>query len=137
MPPPAAVNGDLPRQTSFRLRPNEGGASMLARDIMSRRVITIHPSATIQEAARLLSDYNISGVPVVDAGGAMVGLLSEADLIAKSGDTVADIMSRRVISVDEETPVDEVAQVLTSHRFKRVPILREDRIVGIVSRADI
>lgn len=110
---------------------------MLARDIMSRRVITIHPSATIQEAARLLSDYNISGVPVLDAGGVMVGLLSEADLISKSGGTVADIMSRRVISAGEETPVDEVAQVLTSHHFKRVPIVREGRVVGVVSRADI
>ena len=110
---------------------------MLARDIMSRRVITIHPSATIQEAARLLSDYTISGVPVVDAGGVMVGLVSEADLIGKSGRTVADIMSRRVISVGEETPVEEVAQLLTSHHYKRVPILRESRVVGVVSRADI
>lgn len=110
---------------------------MLARDIMTRRVITIHPSATIQEAARLLSDYNISGVPVVDGGGEMVGLVSEADLIGKSGQTVADIMTRRVMSVCDDTPVDEVAQILTSHHYKRMPIVREGRLIGIVSRADI
>jgi predicted transcriptional regulator len=110
---------------------------MLARDIMTRRVITIHPYATLQEAARLLSERNISGVPVVDAAGAMVGLLTQADLISKSGSTVADIMSRRVISVGEDTPVDEIAQLLTSNRFKRVPVTRDGRVVGVVSRADI
>lgn len=110
---------------------------MLARDIMTRRIVTIHPYATIQEAARLLADYNISGVPVVDAGGAMVGLVTEADLIGKSGQTVADIMSRRVISVGADTPVDAIAQLLTSNHFKRVPIVEGKRVVGVVSRADI
>jgi len=110
---------------------------MLARDIMTRHVITIHPYATIQEVARLLSERNISGVPVVDAAGAMVGLITEADLISKSGSTVADIMSRRVISVGDETPVDEIAQLLTSNHYKRVPVMRGDRLVGVVSRADI
>jgi len=110
---------------------------MLARDIMTRNVITLHPSASLQEAARLLSDYNISGVPVVEGGGAVVGLLSEADLISKSGRIVADIMTRRVIGVEEETPVDEVAQILTSHHFKRVPVMSSGRVVGVVSRADI
>ncbi len=110
---------------------------MLARDIMTRRVTTIHPYASIQEAAQLLADHNISGVPVVDANGAMVGLVTEADLISKSGQTVADIMSRRVISVAEDTPVDEIAQLLTSNHYKRVPITRGSKVVGVVSRADI
>jgi CBS-domain-containing membrane protein len=110
---------------------------MLARDIMTSPVITIRPQARVHEAARLLSDHNISGVPVVDDSGAMVGLVTEADLIGKPGEAVGDIMSRRVTSVGEETPVDEIAQLLTSNHYKRVPIVRGERVVGVVSRADI
>ena len=110
---------------------------MRARDIMTHEVITIAPEATVQDAARLLSDYRISGAPVVDGERRMVGIMTEADIIGKEGNTVTEIMTKRVISVGEETLVDEVAQILTSNRFKRVPVLREGRLVGIVSRADI
>lgn len=110
---------------------------MLARDIMTHEVISIAPSASIREAARLLSDYNISGVPVIDARGAMVGIVTEADLISKEGESVREILTERVISVDERTPVDEIAQILTSNRIKRVPVMRGTRVVGIVSRANI
>jgi len=110
---------------------------MLARDIMTSRVVTIRPEARVHEAARLLTEHNISGVPVVDEAGAMVGLVTEADLIGKPGETVGDIMSRRVMSVVEGTPVDEIAQLLTSNHYKRVPIVRGDKVVGVVSRADI
>ncbi|MGH2485878.1 MAG: CBS domain-containing protein, partial [Ktedonobacterales bacterium] len=109
---------------------------MLARDIMTHEVIAIAPSATVQDVARLLSDYHISGVPVLDQQ-AMVGIVTEADIIGKEGERVADIMTARVVSVREDTPVDEVAQILTSNRFKRVPVLRGERVVGIVSRANI
>ena len=110
---------------------------MQAQDIMTPEVITIHPEATVREVARLLSDYSISGVPVVDATGHMVGIVTQADIIGKDGTTVAEIMTERVISVTEETPVDSVAVILTSNRFKRVPVVRGDHIVGIVSRANI
>lgn len=109
---------------------------MLARDIMTHEVIAIDPKASVQDVARLLSDYHISGVPVLDEQ-RMVGIVTEADIISKEGDTVADIMTPRVVTVREETPVDEVAQILTSNRFKRVPVLRGERVVGIVSRANI
>lgn len=110
---------------------------MHARDIMTHEVITISASATIQDIARLLSDYSISGVPVMDDERHMVGIVTQADLIGKEGETVADIMTSRVVSVSEQTPVDEVARVLASNRFKRVPVVRDERVVGIVSRADI
>ncbi len=110
---------------------------MLARDIMTHEVISISPTATIRDAARLLSDYSISGAPVVDREGRMVGIVTEADLISKEGETVSDIMTEKVVVVHEDTPVDRIAQILTSNRFKRVPVLREERLVGIVSRADI
>jgi len=110
---------------------------MLARDIMTPDVIAIGPDATVQEAARVLADYHISGMPVVDGDNAMVGIVTEADIIGKEGDHVSDIMTSRVISVTEQTGVDEIALILTGNRFKRVPVLRGDKIVGIVSRADI
>ncbi|MGE5333080.1 MAG: CBS domain-containing protein [Nitrososphaerota archaeon] len=110
---------------------------MLARDIMTRQIISTSPATEIQAVADLLTDYRISGVPVVDEEGEMVGLVTEADLIGKQGATAADIMTTRVTTVQENAPVDEVAQILTSKHFKRVPVMRDDRLVGIVSRADI
>jgi CBS domain-containing protein len=110
---------------------------MQARDIMTREVITITPEVSLQDAARVLADYSISGMPVVDGERQMVGIVTEADIIGKEGETVRDIMTRGVVSVQEQTPVDEIALILTSYRYKRVPVLRGARIVGVVSRADI
>ncbi|HEU0025489.1 MAG TPA: CBS domain-containing protein [Ktedonobacterales bacterium] len=110
---------------------------MRASDIMTHSVITISPEASIHDVARLLSDYHISGAPVVDVEGRMIGLVTEADLIGKDGATVADIMTTRVMTAQEDTPVELIAQLLTSNRFKRLPVTRGDRLVGIVSRADI
>lgn len=110
---------------------------MRARDIMTTSIVSIGPDASVQDAARLLSDHAISGAPVLDTQGHMVGLVTEADIIGKEGDTVAAIMSQRVVTAAEDTPVDEIARVLTSNRYKRLPIVRDERVVGIVSRADI
>jgi CBS-domain-containing membrane protein len=110
---------------------------MRAHDIMTHTVITIGPDATIHDVARLLSDYHISGAPVVDGDGRMIGLVTEADLIGKEGATVADIMTTRVMTAQEDTPVERIAQLLTSNRFKRLPVVRGDRLIGVVSRADI
>ena len=110
---------------------------MRARDIMTRDVITIGPRASVHDAARLLSEYNISGAPVVDGGGHMIGIITEADLLSKEGKTVADIMTARVTSALEDTPVENIAQILSSNRYKRLPIVDGERVVGVVSRADI
>lgn len=110
---------------------------MQARDIMTPDVLTIAPEATVQDCARLLAEYHVSGVPVLDEARRMVGIVTQADVIGKEGGTVASLMTTRVVSVREDTPVDEVAQILTSNRFKRVPVVRDGRVVGIVSRADI
>jgi CBS-domain-containing membrane protein len=110
---------------------------MLARDIMTAQVVSIAPTASPGDVADLLAEYRISGVPVVDEHGHMVGLVTEADLISKRGATVAEIMSSRVVSVQETTLVDEIAQILTSNHYKRVPVVRDEKLVGIVSRADI
>lgn len=110
---------------------------MNARDIMTRQVISTTPATPIRDVADLLAGYRISGVPVVGDEGQLLGLVTEADLISKQGATAADIMSARVVTVRETTPVDEIAQILTSNRFKRVPVVRDEKVVGIVSRADI
>jgi predicted transcriptional regulator len=110
---------------------------MHARDIMTHEVISIGPDATVQDVVRLLSDYNISGCPVQDGRDHMVGIITEADIIGKEGEHVGDIMTPRVVSVLEDTDVDEIARILTGSHFKRVPVLRGERVMGIVSRADI
>jgi CBS domain-containing protein len=113
---------------------------MIARDIMTSKVCTIRPEASAQEAAQLLSQKRISGLPVVDPDGKIIGIVTEADIISKvhqEGLLVADIMSHEVIAVDEETSVSEIASLLTKRRIKRVPVVEKGKLVGIVSRADI
>lgn len=109
----------------------------LARDVMTTTVITTTPEISIQEISRLLSFHNVSGLPVLDPSGAPIGMVSEADLLGKRGATVADIMSRELVSVSEETSLETVAQLMAQRRIKRVPVVRGQRVVGIVSRADI
>jgi len=113
---------------------------MIARDIMTSTVATIHPEASAQEAAQLLYQKRISGAPVVDADDNIIGIITEADIISKvnrEGLSVADIMSHEIIAVGEETPVNEIAALLTERKIKRVPVVCEGKLVGIVSRADI
>ena len=114
--------------------------TMIARDIMTRKVCTIHPEASAKEAAQLLDQMRISGLPVVDEDSTIIGIVTEADIISKvdrEGLRVADIMSHEVIFVDEETSVSEIAMLLTERKIKRVPIVNDGKLVGIVSRADI
>jgi CBS domain-containing protein len=113
---------------------------MIARDIMTHRVYTITPEASVQEAAQLLTRERISGVPVVASDGRLIGIVTEADVIAKATSSdlrVKDIMSREVIMVAEDTPVGDIAQLLTERKIKRVPVVQEGKVIGIVSRADI
>ena len=110
---------------------------MLAKDIMTRNVITASPALSVKELAQLLIKNQISGVPVADEHGKIVGLVSEADIIGKKGRHVQAIMSQQVYSVGEDASMEEIAQLMTKHRIKRVPVMHGDRLVGIVSRADI
>lgn len=137
-----------------------------ARDVMTRDVISIRPDATVVDAARLMIKHKISAVPVLE-GGRLTGIISEGDLVHRAeigtaekrrswwlrllSDTatladdytrshsrrVGDVMTRRVYTIAEITPVAKIAELLDRHQIKRAPVLRGENVVGIVSRADL
>ena len=110
---------------------------MLAKNIMTRDVITVNPTMTIKNLAMTLIKNQISGAPVAAKNGKIVGVVSEADIVAKKGKDVKAIMTKNIIAVAEDTPVEEIAQLMTTHKIKRLPVMSGDKVVGIVSRADI
>lgn len=139
---------------------------MKIRDVMTTNVVSVTPDATVEEVARLLLQQRISAVFVVDDSGLPVGVVSEGDLMrrtetgterarswwlrlfadsaalateyAKShGRRVRDVMSRPVISVDEDASLGEAATLLETHRIKRLPVVRDGTILGVVSRANL
>lgn len=110
---------------------------MKVKEIMTTPVVTVPAEAPASRVAALLREHRISGMPVVDASGAVVGLVSEYDLLARPGGIAGEVMSTAVISVTEDTDVDEVRHLLVARRIHRVPVLAGSRLVGIVSRADV
>src|ERR671931_587098 len=91
-------------------------ARILAREIMSSPPITIGPDASVIELAALLSKHHISGVPVVDEQGRLLGVATEADVIERPGDRVCEVMTSSVATVSEDTPVEAIAESLVRHR---------------------
>lgn len=139
---------------------------MKTKDIMTTTVITVAPETSVAEVARLLLDKHISAVPVLDVSGGLVGMVSEGDLMRRAegaehhqdswwlrlvsnpserasdyvksrGRSAGDVMTRDVVSVTEDTPVGQVAHLQETKQIKRVPVLRDGKLVGIVSRADL
>ncbi len=110
---------------------------MNAKDIMTRDIITVSPTMSVKNLAMTLIKNQISGAPVAAKNGKIVGVVSEADIVAKRGKDVKAIMSKTVISVGEETSVEEIARLMTARTIKRVPVMKDGKLVGIVSRADI
>jgi CBS domain-containing protein len=110
---------------------------MFAKDIMTKDVITVSPTATVRNLAMTLIKNQISGAPVAGKNGKIIGVVSEADIVAKKGKDVKTIMTKNIISVTEDTAVEDIARLMTTHRIKRLPVMRGQNVVGIVSRADI
>jgi CBS domain-containing protein len=138
---------------------------MKAQDVMTRDVLTVEPDVDVGEAIKVLAEHDISALPVVDSAGNLVGILSEADLLGRAegnghrhtwwvealtpagklaaefvkthGRKVSEVMSREVISAGEDTPVSEIAALLERHRIKRVPIVADGKVVGVVSRSNL
>ncbi|MFN8632294.1 MAG: CBS domain-containing protein [Chloroflexota bacterium] len=110
---------------------------MQVKEIMTAPVICAPADASIADVALLLARHEISAVPVTDESGSVVGLISEYDLLARKGKLARDIMSPGIISVNEETDVEEVRYLLIERRIRRVPVLAGQQLVGIVSRSDL
>jgi len=107
------------------------------KEVMTRNVITFREDSTLEEIALTLSSKRITGAPVVTAEGHVVGIISETDVFSKKGKTARDIMSLRVISVTEDTGIDEAARLLIGERIRRVPVIRGGKMVGLLSRSDV
>jgi CBS domain-containing protein len=139
---------------------------MKAHDVMVSPVVTVKRSATVKDVAKLFLEHQISAVPVVDEQGKLVGIVSEGDLVHRAeigteqhrswwlllfpedqalaadyikahGRKVEDVMTRNVITATPDTPLNEIARLLEAHGIKRVPIMRDGQLVGIVSRANL
>ncbi len=116
---------------------------MLAKDIMTKNLITVTPETTIQEASKLLVAKEISGLIVVNEKGEIVGILSEKDLLVAydwlqvTKASIRDYYNKDVVAVEEDTPVEEVSRLLVMKNIKRVPVVKDKKAVGIVSRRDI
>lgn len=139
---------------------------MKAKDVMTTPVVAVPVGETVETAVSLMLKHHISGLPVIDTGGRLVGLVSEGDLIRRLADGdkkrhswwlallgelsessadfvkakshhVADVMTREVVFVDEDTSVAKIANLLEAKRIKRVPVVRNGSVVGIVSRANL
>src|ERR1700726_452887 len=140
--------------------------AMKAEDIMTRRVISVAPEASILESARLMLQHRVSGLPVIDAAGRLVGVVTEGDFLRRvevgterkrprwlefiagpgrlateyvhsHGRKVADVMTGEPITVGEDTPIEEVVRLMERRRIKRLPVMRGTKVVGIVSRANL
>jgi CBS domain-containing protein len=128
-------------------------AAMRAKDVMSSEVMSLSADATVYEAAEILVNAGVSAMTVLDDSGFVVGLVSEADLIGQTlfedeagqaaavaqarSRKVVEIMTKNVVTIDENASLREVAQLLLKHHIKRVPILRDKAVVGMVSRIDL
>jgi CBS domain-containing protein len=112
-------------------------APVQAKEIMTTAVISARPDAALAAVADLLVRHRISGVPVLDEGEALVGLVSEHDLLAKEGRTAADVMTTALVTVTEDADVDDVRHLLVERRIGRVPVVSGGRVVGIISRGDV
>jgi CBS domain-containing protein len=139
---------------------------MLARDVMIAPVITVKPYSSIKNVAGLFWKRRISGAPVVDDKGKLVGMITEGDLVyrfelktdrphphwflqmtgneqsakeyAKShGRHVSDVMTRAVITAAPDTPLNDIAALMEKNSIKRIPIVEDDRLIGIVTRANL
>lgn len=139
---------------------------MRARDVMTAPAVTVPPDSRVEYVAKVLLVRGISAVPVVEAGGRLAGIVSEGDLMRRPevgtlrrrswwlamlaseedrareyakthGREARDVMTRDVVTVEESDPLEAIAALLEKHRIKRVPVLREGKVVGIVSRANL
>ncbi len=113
------------------------------KDIMTDRTVVVGPDTTIDEAIAKLLDHRVSGLPVVDDEGLLMGVISEIDIIDLvyeadvDASTVRDHMTRDVRSLDAEASLDDAASIFCKKSIRRIPIVQDGRLVGILSRRDL
>jgi len=113
------------------------------KEIMVKKVVTAKESDPLQKICKLLISLKLSGVPVVDANNRLIGFISERDIISAVGSKrfqnkkVSDVMTRKVLSIDDNTPIDQISQVFIDKPFRYIPVTKGGRLVGIVSRKDV
>jgi DNA-binding response OmpR family regulator/CBS domain-containing protein len=113
------------------------------KELMTRDVLTVGEDDFVEKVAALILQHDVSGVPVVDSEKRLVGIVTEFALLdvlfrpEKRRDRVGTVMTRNVLTVREDATPREVSQLLISHRVRRVPVVRDERLVGIVSRRDL
>ena len=107
------------------------------KEVMTRNVTTFKEETPIEEIAQTLSAKRITGAPVIAGDGLVVGIISETDVFTKKGAVARDIMSPHVISVTEDTGIDEAARLLVGERIRRVPVINRGKMVGLLSRSDV
>jgi CBS domain-containing protein len=118
-------------------------AMLTAGQIMTTNIVTTRPNVSIEAAIDTLLSEEISGLPVTDDDGRLIGVITEFALLAVAYDrrvknhTVSQHMTREVISVDIEDPISRVADLCIVHRVRRVPVMKDGRLVGIISRRDV
>lgn len=121
-------------------------ATMTAKDCMNRKISTLRPDDDVLIAVRVLVADQISGAPVIDNTGNLLGIITERDCMAialqavyhgEYGGKISDFMSTEVVTVDTETPIIEVAEHFAHKSFRRLPVLENGRVVGVVSRRDV
>jgi CBS-domain-containing membrane protein len=110
---------------------------MKVKEIMTGDVITVLKDSTIEEAARLLAHHRLRGLPVVNQSGALIGIVTEYELVSKEGRTVADIMNRGVISISSETDVEHVSYLLSNRQIRCLTVVDSGQVVGLVSHANL
>jgi CBS domain-containing protein len=135
---------------------------MKAGDVMTTGAATVRPDASLAEAARIMLEHCISGLPIVDAEGKLVGIVTERDFLRREDGErprwidillskasaqitaselrnrrVEEVMSKNPIGIGVETPVDEIIELIERHRVKRLPVVANGNVVGIVSRANL
>lgn len=116
---------------------------LTARDIMTDGVITVRPTCTIQEAIELLLSERISGLPVVDDRGRLVGIVTEFALLAVAydervlRDAVSQHMTVDLLTVEASDPIRKVADLCVLHRVRRVPVMENGRLIGLIARCDV
>jgi CBS domain-containing protein len=107
------------------------------KEVMTTNVITFREDTPVDEIALTLSSKRITGGPVIGPGGHVVGIVSEVDVFSKRGKVARDIMSQHVITVSEDTGIDEAARLLVGEKIRRVPVIKRGKMVGLLSRSDV